>query len=116
MLAILCSRWPHRRIVRAESERALIGTIVEGTVQGVHLPHCVYVDIGLSCPAYIDAFYLDDRQYAVGDRIEVRPIGFEPIRGGRFLLRPPHMTSAAEKFGWTTVDTTVAEDPPGRDR
>jgi hypothetical protein len=51
------------------SELGLLGTLVQGRVVDVFY-WGVWLDLGLSCPGFIDALYIDDDDhYVVGDKV-----------------------------------------------
>lgn len=81
----------------SEAERALIGTLVEGTVEAV-FRWGVVIDLGLSHVGFIDALYVDDGdRYEVGDRVGVYLSGFD-ARQNKFWLRPPGQTPVSERL------------------
>lgn len=80
-----------------EAERALIGTIVGGTVAAV-FRWGVIVELGLSHVGFIDALYVDDNDhYGVGDKVSVYLTRFD-ARQNKFWLRPPGQTPVSERL------------------
>ncbi|MCC5476869.1 hypothetical protein [Streptomyces barringtoniae] len=81
----------------SESEQALIGTLVDGTVEAV-FRWGVIVDLGLSHVGFIDALYIDDEDhYAVGDRVSTYLTCFD-ARQNKFWLRPPGQIPVSERL------------------
>lgn len=79
------------------AERALLGTLVEGTVVAV-FQWGVIVDLGLSHVGFIDPLYIDDcDHYEKGDRVSAFLSTFDE-RMERFWLRPPGQVPVSERL------------------
>jgi ribosomal protein S1 len=81
----------------SDVERALIGSLVEGTVAAV-FRWGVVVELGLSHVGFIDALYVDDGdRYEVGDKVSAYLTRFD-ARQNKFWLRPPGQTPVSERL------------------
>ncbi len=81
----------------SEAERALLGTLVTGTVQAV-FRWGVIVDLGLSHVGFIDPLYIDDGEhYEVGQQVRAHLSTFDEQQR-KFWLRPPGQVSVAERL------------------
>jgi len=88
---------PNPESVIPDAERALLGTLVEGTVVAV-FQWGVIVDLNLSRVGYIDPLYIDDTDhYEKGDRVSAYLSTFDE-RMGRFWLRPPGQIPVSERL------------------
>jgi ribosomal protein S1 len=78
-------------------ERALIGTLVTGTVEAV-FRWGVIVNLGLTHPGYIDPLYIEDTdRYVVGQVVEAYLSSFNASQR-KFWLRPPGQIPVAERL------------------
>jgi FAD binding domain len=81
----------------SDVERALIGSLVEGTVAAV-FRWGVVVELGFSHVGFIDALYVDDGdRYEVGDKVSAYLTRFD-ARQNKFWLRPPGQTPVSERL------------------
>lgn len=80
-----------------ESERALLGTLVEGTIVAV-FQWGVIVDLNLSHVGFIDPLYIDDcDHYEKGDRVSAYLSTYDN-RMEKFWLRPPGQVPVSERL------------------
>jgi predicted RNA-binding protein with RPS1 domain len=80
-----------------EAERALIGTMVDGTIKVVHR-WGVFVDLGLSHLGFIDPLYIeDDDHYQVGAQVSAELSNYDDQRE-IFWLLPPGQVPVAERL------------------
>lgn len=81
----------------SEDERALLGTVVTGTVRAV-FRWGVIVDLGLSHDGFVDPLYIDDEHhYEPGRQVRAYLSTFDE-KQQKFWLRPPGQTPVAERL------------------
>lgn len=86
-----------KRAEISDAERALIGTLVTGTVEAV-FRWGVIVDLGLSHVGFIDPLYVDeDSHYEVGQPVRAYLTTFDEQQA-KFWLRPPGQMPVADRL------------------